>query len=182
MKKILLIIGFVCFQSLSAQNIMDLDLKNVELQGMKPATINQEMKDIGITKIPFVSSDPTIISKIADPDIASKIKTVYAFTYDHPTDDLNDGGVFIFQFTSKKDLESYLAKNFEQSNYRVLVKDLFYIRIWSDYGYHIEGKETSDDHLDKMEKYYTRLGAKRIMLKPDESIRETAVTDQTYTH
>lgn len=63
MKKLLLIIGFVCFQSFSAQSIMDFDLKNVELRGMKPATIDKEMKDIGITKIPFVTSDPDIISK-----------------------------------------------------------------------------------------------------------------------
>jgi predicted nucleotidyltransferase len=64
MKKIWLIIGFVCFQSFSAQNIMDFDLKNVELQGMKPARINQEMKNIGITKMPFVTSDPNIIAKV----------------------------------------------------------------------------------------------------------------------
>ena len=184
MKKILLIFGFVCFQSLSAQNIMDFDLKNVELQGMKPAKINQEMKNVGITKMPFVTSDPHIISKITDPGIASKIKTVYAFTYDDPGDDLNDGGVFVYQFVSKKDLESYIAGKFEQPNYRILVKDLFVIKIWSDFGYQIEGKETSDDHLNKMEKYYTKLGAKRIVLKPDESIIETATTatDQTYTH
>lgn len=178
MKKIWLIIGFVCFQSFSAQNIMDFDLKNVELQGMKPARINEEMKNTGITKMPFVTSDPNIIAKVTDSDIASKIKTIYAFTYDNPDDDLNDGGVFIYQFVSKKDMESYIAEKFEQSNYRILVKDLFVIKIWSDYGYQIEGKETSDDHLNKMEKYYTKLGAKKIILKKDESNTEAVeVTD-----
>ena len=175
MKKILLIIGFVCFQSLFAQNIMDFDLKNVELQGMQPVKVNKEMKSVGITQIPFVTDNPDVISKIADPDIAPKIKKIYGFTYDNPKDELHDGGVFVYQFTAKKDLDNYVAKNFEQSNYRVLVKDLFYIRIWSDYGYQIKGKETSEDHLNKLEKYYTKLGAKRIQLKPDESIMEAAV-------
>ena len=169
MKKLLLILGFVCFQSFFAQNIMDLDLKNVELQGMQPVKINKEMKAAGITKVPFVTDNPGIISKIADKEIASKIKKIYCFVYDDPKDNLNDGGVYVYQFNTKKDLDNYLAKNFEQPNYRVLVKDLFYIRIWSDYGYQIEGKETSDDHLNKLEKYYTHLGAKKIRLKQDKS-------------
>jgi hypothetical protein len=174
MKKILLIIGFVCFQCFFAQNIMDFDLKNVELQGMQPVKVNQEMKSVGITQIPFVTDNPDVISKIADKEIASKVKKVYAFIYDNPKDELHDGGVFVYQFNSKKDLDNYLTKNFEQSNYRVLVKDVFYIRIWSDYGYQIKGKETSDDHLNKLEKYYTNLGAKKIQLKPDESIISVA--------
>lgn len=169
MKKVLLIIGFVCFQSFSAQNIMDFDLKNVELQGMQPVKVNKEMKSAGIAKIPFVTDNPEIISKITDADIASKITKVYGFVYDNPKDDLHDGGVYVYQFKTKKDLNNYLAKNFEQPNYRVLVKDLFYIRIWSDYGYQIEGKETSDDHLNKLEKYYTGLGAKKVRLKQDKS-------------
>lgn len=170
MKKILLIIGFVCLQSLSAQNIMDFDLKNVELQGMQPVKINREMKSAGITGIPFVTDSPDVISKIADAGIASKIAKVYGFIYNNPKDDLHDGGVYIYQFKTKKDLNNYLAKNFEQPNYRVLVKDLFYIRIWSDYSYQIKGRETSDDHLNKLEKYYTGLGAEKILLKPDKSI------------
>lgn len=178
MKNILLIIGFICFQSFSAQNIMDFDLKNIELQGMQPVKINKEMKSIGITQVPFVTDNPSVISKIANQDIAPKIKKLYAFPYYSPTDELNDGGVYVYQFGSKKDLDDYLTKNFEQPNYRVLVKDLFYIRIWSDYGYNIKGKETSDDHLNKMEKYYTKLGAKRIMLKPDTSIVSEAVSSQ----
>ncbi|WP_027386354.1 hypothetical protein [Chryseobacterium gregarium] len=169
MKKLLLILGFVCFQSFFAQNIMDLDLKNVELQGMQPVKINKEMKAAGITKVPFVTDNPSVISKIADKEIASKIKKIYCFVYDDPKDNLNDGGVYVYQFNTKKDLDNYLTKNFEQPNYRVLVKDLFYIRIWSDYGYQIEGKETSDDHLNKLEKYYTNLGAKKIRLKQDKS-------------
>ncbi len=169
MKKLLLILGFVCFQSFFAQNIMDLDLKNVELQGMQPVKINKEMKSAGITKVPFVTDNPDVISKIADKEIASKIKKIYCFVYDDPKDNLNDGGVYVYQFNTKKDLDNYLSKNFEQPNYRVLVKDLFYIRIWSDYGYQIEGKETSDDHLNKLEKYYTNLGAKKIRLKQDKS-------------
>lgn len=169
MKKLLLIIGFVCFQSFFAQNIMDFDLKNVELQGMQPVKINKEMKSAGITKVPFVTDNPDVISKIADKEIASKIKKIYCFVYDDPKDNLNDGGVYVYQFNTKKDLDHYLARNFEQPNYRVLVKDLFYIRIWSDYGYQIEGKETSEDHLNKLEKYYTHLGAKKIRLKQDKS-------------
>lgn len=168
MKKIILIIGFVCFQSFFAQNIMDLDLKNVELQGMRPAKINKEMKDIGITQIPFVTDNPDVISKIEEKEVGSSIKKLYAFIYNNG--ERGDGGVIIIEFKSKDDLDAYFAKTFEQSNYRVLVKDLFLIRIWSDYSLHVEGKETSEDHLNKLEKYYTKLGAKRIQLKPDESI------------
>ena len=174
MKKFLLIIGFLCFQGFSAQNIMDFDLKNVELQGMQPVKINKEMQSAGITQVPFVTDDPEIISKIADKDIASKIKKIYCFVYDNPEDDLHDGGVYVYQFNTKKDLDNYLAKNFEQPNYRVLVKDLFYIRIWSDYSYNIKGEETSEDHLNKLEKYYTNLGAKKIRLKPDTSVNTVA--------
>jgi hypothetical protein len=169
MKKLLLIAGFICFQSFSAQNIMDFDLKNVELQGMQPVKINKEMKSAGITKVPFVTDNPDIISKVAGKEIASKVKKIYCFPYDDPKDELNDGGVYVYQFNTKKDLDNYLAKNFEQDNYRILVKDLFYIRIWSDYGYNIKGKETSEDHLNKLEKYYTNLGAKKIRLKTDTS-------------
>ncbi|MFP3593882.1 hypothetical protein [Chryseobacterium sp. SIMBA_038] len=168
MKKIMLIIGFVCFQSFFAQNIMDLDLKNVELQGMKPAKISKEMKDIGITQIPFVTDNPDVISKIEEKEVGSSIKKLYAFIYNNG--ERGDGGVIINEFKTKGDLDAYLAKTFEQSNYRVLVKDLFFIRVWSDYSLHVEGKETSEDHLNKLEKYYTKLGAKRIQLKPDESI------------
>jgi len=168
MKKIGLIIGFVCCQSIFAQNIMDFDLKNIELQGMKPAKINKEMKNIGITQIPFVTENPDIISKIEGTEMASKIKAMYTFAYNNPEE--ADGGVIVYQFKNKEDLESFLATHFEQSNYRVLVKDLFYIKIWSDYSYHIEGQETSDHHLNKMEKYYKKLGAEKIILKPDESV------------
>lgn len=174
MRKVLLIIGFVWFQSFSAQNIMDFDLKNVELQGMQPVKINREMKSAGITGMPFVTDNPDVISKIADADIASKITSVYGFVYNNPKDDLHDGGVYVYQFNTKKDLDNYLAKNSEQPNYRVLVKDLFYIRIWSDYSYQIKGKETSDDHLNKLEKYYTGLGAKKIRLKQDKSVISVA--------
>ncbi|MBW7673958.1 hypothetical protein [Chryseobacterium chendengshani] len=170
MKKLLLLIAFVSFQILFSQNILDLDLKNVELQGMKPVKVNQEMKDVGITQNPFITNNPDIISKIANEGQASKIKNLYAFVYNNPKDDLHDGGVYIYEFKTKSDLQNYFKQNFEQSNYRVLVKDLFYIRIWSDYSLQLKGKETSDDHLNKMEKYYTKLGAKRIILKPDESI------------
>lgn len=170
MKKLLLLIGFISFQSIFSQNIMDLDLKNVELQGMEPMKVNQEMKDIGITQIPFKTDNPDVISKIEDDNFASKIKNLYVFVYNNPKDDHHDGGVYIYEFKTKSDLQNYLNQNFEQSNYRVLIKDLFYIRIWSDYSLHIKGKETSDDHLNKMEKFYINLGAKRIILKSDESI------------
>jgi hypothetical protein len=79
MKKLLLIIGFICFQSFSAQDIMDFDLKNVELQGMQPVKINKEMKSAGITKVPFVTDNPDIISKIAGKEIASKVKKSTVF-------------------------------------------------------------------------------------------------------
>lgn len=171
MKKVLLIIGFVCCQNFFAQNIMDFDLKNVELQGMKPAKIDDEIKNIGITQIPFVTENPDIISKIEHSETAAKIQKIYVYLYNNPKG--NDGGVFVYEFKNKKDLDGFLATNFEQSNYRVLVKDLFYIRVWSDYSLHIDGKETSEDHLNKLEKYYTNLGAKRIELKPDESIITT---------
>jgi hypothetical protein len=176
MKNILLLIGFVCFQSIYAQNIMDLSLKNVQLQGMEPAKVNQEMKDIGIKEMPFVTENPEVISKIVNVGTAPKIKKLYGFTYINPKDDLNDGGVFVYQFSNKKDLDSYIAENFEQPNSRALVKDLFYIEIWSDYSYQVKGKETSEDHLNKMEKYYLKLGAKRIKLKADDTITDTAAS------
>jgi hypothetical protein len=174
MKKIFFILSLICIQHIAAQNIMDFDLKNVELQGMKPVKINQEMKNAGITQVPFMTENPAVISKIVSEKIAPKVKKLYAYVFSDPKDNLNDGGVYIYQFNAKKDLEGYIAENFEQSNYRVLVKDLFYIRIWSDYGYNIKGKENSEDHLNKLEKYYIKLGAKRIQLKPDESIIESA--------
>lgn len=121
-----------------------------------------------------MTEDPAIISKIVSEKIAPKVKKLYAYVFSDPKDDLNDGGVYIYQFNAKKDLEGYIVENFEQSNFRVLVKDLFYIRIWSDYGYHIKGKENSKDHLNKLEKYYTNLGAKRMQLKSDESVVEMA--------
>lgn len=171
MKKILLIIGFVCFQSFSAQSIMDFDLKNVELQGMKPATINKEMKDIGITKIPFVTDNPDIISKIEDPETAATIKNFYTFTYNNPR--RNDGGVMVYEFKTKNDLDAFLGKNFEQSNSRTLVKGLFCITVWSDYGRQIKGEETSEDHLNKLEKYYVNLGAKKVKLQEMEPVEAT---------
>ncbi|SHM60350.1 hypothetical protein SAMN05444360_114102 [Chryseobacterium carnipullorum] len=171
MKKLLLIIGFVCFQSFSAQSIMDFDLKNVELQGMKPARIDKEMKDIGITKIPFVTSDPDIISKIEGPETAATIKNFYTFTYNNPKGD--DGGVMVYEFKTKPDLEVFLAKNFEQSNARILVKGLFCINIWSDYSLYVKGKESSEDHLNKLEKYYVNLGAKRVKLQEMQPIDAT---------
>jgi len=173
MKKILLIIGFVYFQSFSAQSIMDFDLKNVELQGMKPAAIDEEMKSIGITKIPFLTDNPDIISKIEDPETTATIKNFYTFTYNNSRKD--DGGVMVYEFKTKKDLDAFLAKNFEQSNSRILVKGLFCINIWSDYGLNVKGKETSEDHLNKLEKYYTNLGAKRVKL---QEMQPTDVTDQ----
>lgn len=173
MKKILLIIGFVCFQSFSAQSIMDFDLKNVELQGMKPAAINKEMKDIGITQIPFVTDNPDIISKIEDPETAATIKNFYTFTYSDSKRD--DGGVMVYEFKTKKDLDAFLARNFEQSNARILVKGLFCINVWSDYSLHVKGKETSEDHLNKLEKYYVNLGAKRVKL---QEMQPVDVTDQ----
>lgn len=174
MKKLFFILSFICIQNISAQNIMDLDLKNMELQGMKPVKVNQKMREAGITNIPFVTENHEVISKIVSEKIAPKVKKLYAYVFSDPKDDLNDGGVYIYQFNSKKDLDGYIAENFEQSNYRVLVKDLFYIRIWSDYGYNIKGKENSDDHLNKLEKYYLKLGARKIQLKPDESVMESA--------
>lgn len=174
MKKILLIIGFVCFQSFFAQDIMDFDLKNVELQGMRPAKINKEMKDIGITQIPFVTDNPDVISRIEEKEVGSSVKKLYAYIYNNR--ERGDGGVIIIEFKTKDDLDAYLAKIFEQPNYRVLVKDLFFIRVWSDYSLHVEGKETSEDHLNKLEKYYTKLGAKKIKLKPNDAI-VTEVTD-----
>lgn len=171
MKKILLIIGFVCFQSFSAQSIMDFDLKNVELQGMKPASINQEMKNIGITKIPFVTDNPDIISKMEGPKTAATIKNFYTFTYNNPR--RNDGGVIVYEFKTKKDLDAFIAKGFEQPNARTLVKGLFCINIWSDYSRHEKGKETSEDHLNKLEKYYVNLGAKKVKLKEIEPVEAT---------
>ncbi|WP_292008540.1 hypothetical protein [Chryseobacterium sp.] len=176
MKKIFLLAGFICFQLSFAQSILDLGLYNMELQGMKPVKVNEEMKKIGITRIPFNTEDTTLISKIAGSDIAARIKSLYMLPYEDPKDDINDGGVYIYQFNTKTDLEEYLKQNFEQSNYRVLVKDNFFIKIWSDYSRHIKGKETSEDHLDKMEKYYLNLGAERIELKPDESIIDYTVS------
>lgn len=64
MKKILLLIGFISFQTIFSQNIMELDLKNVELQEMKPAKINQEMKNIGIVQNPFVTDNPDIFQNL----------------------------------------------------------------------------------------------------------------------
>jgi len=168
MKKILLLIGFISFQTIFSQNIMELDLKNVELQGMKPAKINQEMKNIGIVQNPFVTDNPDIISKLDHRENSFLIKKMYTFIYDNPKG--SDGGVVINEFANKKDLDAYLAQTFEQSNYRVLVKDLYVIRIWSDYSLHVKGRETSEDHLNKLEKYYTHLGAKKVILKIDESI------------
>jgi len=51
MKKLFFVLCFMCIQHITAQNIMDFDLKNVELQGMKPVKINQEMKNAGITAV-----------------------------------------------------------------------------------------------------------------------------------
>jgi hypothetical protein len=168
MKKLLLLIIFISFQSIFSQNILDLDLKNVELQGMKPTKINQELKSIGITQNPFVTENPDIISKLDQRENSALIKKMYTFMYDNSKG--SDGGVVINQFANKNDLDAYLAETFEQSNYRVLVKDLFLIRVWSDYSLHIKGKETSEDHINKLEKYYTNLGAKKVTLKIDESI------------
>jgi len=147
---------------------LDFDLKNVELQGMKPAKINQELKSIGISQNPFVTENPDIISKIDQRENSALIKKMYTFMYNNPKG--SDGGVVINQFANKNDLDAYLAETFEQSNYRIFVKNLFLIRVWSDYSLHVKGKETSEDHLNKLEKYYTNLGAKRFTLKVDESI------------
>ncbi|KMQ59956.1 hypothetical protein ACM46_17005 [Chryseobacterium angstadtii] len=171
MKKILLIIGFVCFQSFSAQSIMDFDLKNVELQGMKPATIDKEMKNIGITKIPFMTDNPDIISKMEGPKTGATIKNFYIFAYNNSRKD--DGGVVIYEFKTKNDLDTFLAKRFEQSNSRILVKGQFCINIWSDYSLHVKGKETSEDHLNKLEKYYVNLGAKRVKLQEMQPVDAT---------
>jgi hypothetical protein len=168
MKKLLLLFYFLSFQSIFSQNILDFELKNVELQGMKPAKINQEMKNIGIAQNPFVTENPEIISKLDYRENSSLIRKIYSFIYDNPKG--SDGGVVVSQFENKDDLKSYLATAFEQSNYRVLVKDLFLIRIWSDYSLHVEGRETSEDHLNKLEKYYSNLGAKKVTLKVDKSI------------
>lgn len=167
MKKLLLLLCFVSFQSIFSQNILDFDLKNVELQGMKPAKIDQKMKKIGITQNPFLTDNPEVISKLDRRENSDLIKKFYTFIYD---DSDGDGGVVVCQFENKKDLSVYLATVFEQSNYRVLVKDLFLIRVWSDYSLDVEGRETSEDHLNKLEKYYTNLGAKKVTLKVDESI------------
>jgi hypothetical protein len=168
MKKLLLLFCFISFQSIFSQNILDFDLKNVELQGLKPAKINQEMKNIGIAQNPFVTDNPEIITKLDYRENSSLIKKMYTFIYDNPKG--SDGGVVVNEFASRKDLDAYLSQTFEQSNYRVLVKNLFLIRVWSDYSLHVKGRETSEDHLNKMEKYYTNLGAKKVTLKVDESI------------
>lgn len=168
MKKILLFISFIIFQTFFSQNILELDLKNVELQGMKPAKVNQKMKNIGIAQNPFVTDNPDIILKLEEKETSSLIKKMYAFIYSNSKE--NDGGVAIYEFANKKDLDTFLAQTFEQSNYRVLIKDLYLIRVWSDYSLHLKGKETREDHLNKLEKYYINLGANKIILKKDASV------------
>lgn len=168
MKKILLLISFISFQTVFSQNILEFDLKDVELQGMKPAKVNQEMKNIGIVQNPFVTNNPDIILKLEEKEISSLIKKMYAFIYSNAKG--SDGGVVIYEFANKKDLDTFLEQTFEQSNYRVLIKDLYLIRVWSDYSLHVKGKETSEDHLNKLEKYYINLGAKKVILKKNESV------------